>query len=384
MQRPLCVALLIAVATFAACERQVTTEPTPQQVPPELAKAIAASGREGLVAAGRVYYPESNTFGPFSVPSQAELQRYQRAMVLQPVSPLAEVSAEQQEFPNPLYIVQPGGEYRNGQWDNYYMLGASNRIRYLWSFVCVVGGTQTLLSRAFVDSIWNTPVLNTGGHQNAHPANKPVQQHARTRGLSAFDPAWPAYPSLFADTIYGNIASGDEWYNMRWTDSTAGSPCQGQGKTETRPVATGYGWWFMTPMTTRPTLIVLAPTSDHDNLGYVEPLVEALSYRLGELYATDTLPGTLTVTAATLRFGGLNDVSNNWSYRPDGHQFHRIGQDVDFRARTKALQDEIIRLSLLPGAKVARDSFAVCEAHPKRTPNHVHCQLRRYGARPEQ
>jgi hypothetical protein len=136
----------------------------------------------------------------------------------------------------------------------------------------------------------------------------------------------------------------------------------------------------MTPMTTRSTLTVLAPTSDHDNIGYVEPVVAALTYRLGAIYDSVGQPGGLTVTAATLRFGGLNDVDNNWDYRPTGHRLHRIGNDVDFRAPTPQLQRRIILLSKLPEVAV-QQRFLLCEAHPPANPNHVHCQLRRYGAR---
>ena len=262
----------------------------------------------------------------------------------------------------PWYTIQPGGQrIARGNWNNVRMHRADNKRWAEWEFYCAAGSTIRV-HRAYVDSIWNTPVANTGSHGNAHPiANKPVQEHWRTSGFTDAN-------LVFVDTIWGNVASGDEIYRMTWTDSMPGSPCRGLSKTEVQTVATRYLECCMTPLATQTYLRFAPVTSDHTHPFYATPIVVDLTYAAARLMMEATGEQT-EIEAGSLIYGGLNDVARDWT-TASGHQTHRTGTDIDFDTSvdSQGRWDRMIRAG-------TRAGFTLCQVHNR---NHVHCYARPY------
>jgi hypothetical protein len=80
-------------------------------------------------------------------------------------------------------------------------------------------------------------------------------------------------------------------------------------------------------MTNHPHLVFNTISSDHSDIYLSWTEVDTLAHSTADNYFA-AAQGNLTVTAASLPFGGINDVTNN-SNPP--HNTHRIGTDVDFR-----------------------------------------------------
>jgi hypothetical protein len=264
----------------------------------------------------------------------------------------------------PWYVAQPGGErIDRGQWNNALMqsTNSANKRWAEWEFYCQQVGPAFRINRAKVDSLWNTAVANTGGHGTVHAlANKPVQEHWRTSGFTDAN-------RVFIDTIWGNVASGDEIYRMAWTDSTPGSPCYGGSKVEVQTVATRWLECCMTPVTAKPYLTLVPPESNHSYPFYALPGVEGLIYLAAELMSVN-MGTTIELEAVGLIYGGVNDTRNTWA---PPHNTHRTGTDVDFDIPGPDNQrafNQMIRIG-------QRGIFRRCQIDNR---NHVHCFARLY------
>lgn len=357
------VAILVAIST--GCDRQIaapTVRPRPELASPEVARVIQASGRTGPVAVSRAADPRTGQLGPYEVVTDAQARaRLERISALG--SRVSSDSVGAMDFGGPWYVIQPGGlRVAKGQWNNVRMHRADNKRWATWEFYCAAGSV-TRVNKAHVDSLWNTAVVNTGAHGGAHPlASKPVQEHWKTSGLSDAN-------LVFVDTIWGNVASGDEVYRMAWTDSMPGSACFGLSKTEVQTVATRYLECCMTPLTAQSYLRFATVTSDHTYPFYATPTVVSRTY-VAARYINDLVGEQTEIEAGSLIYGGLNDVGRDWTIN-SGHATHRTGTDMDFDTSvdTQARWDRMIRAGVRAG-------FRLCQVHNR---NHVHCFDRLYS-----
>ncbi|MBI4541195.1 MAG: hypothetical protein HY704_16970, partial [Gemmatimonadetes bacterium] len=102
--------------------------------------------------------------------------------------------------------------------------------------------------------------------------------------------------------------------------------------------------------------------SNHNSVFYATPAVATRTKATSSFYSQLT-GSPFIVTAASLVFGGLNDINFNW--RPP-HQTHGIGTDVDMDgpADNWRVWQKLIRAGVRGGG------FKKCEVHFQ---NHVHC-----------
>ena len=357
-------ALAFALGVTSACDGRVAapvTRPRPELAPPHITRLVEQSGRTNLVAIARAADPTSGELGAYQVVTEAQARA--RLARLDPGNPEFSGNVAAMDHGGPWYVAQPGA-LRNskGNWSRYEMHGADNKRWATWEFYCNAGGTITRVDRAKVDSLWNSPVANTGGHLPTEhtTATKPVQEHWLTSGFTNQN-------RVFVDTIWGNIASGDEIYRMAWTDSMPSSPCYGLSMTEIQTVATRYLECCMTPLTLRPSFIFATIDSDHGYPFYMNPLYVARSYLTAD-YAAVSVGEAIEIEAGSLIYGGLNDVRHNWQ-RP--HQFHRTGADLDLDNQG---DDDQRKLGLIRDAG-HRAGFRSCFVE---TRNHVHCNAQSY------
>lgn len=117
--------------------------------------------------------------------------------------------------------------------------------------------------------------------------------------------------------------------------------------------------------------IIQAVTSDHDTVFFAMPAARDATYRAALFYllvtALDDEPGVvpLRVNAASLLFGGLNDVRFDWS---TPHSTHRVGTDVDLDGKPGP---EGGNWRVWKKVKLASElaGFARCDVHNS---NHIH------------
>jgi hypothetical protein len=171
----------------------------------------------------------------------------------------------------------------------------------------------------------------------------------------------------YRDTLVAGIVAGDEILSLTYTPRDAGSSCAGITTTEQFNTATRVPG--LVRMQTHPHLSFAPITSDHDDLYYVRPSVDTVADATVD-HSFGMAQGELFVTAASLKFGGLEDIPNNWTTRDAtgrqiGHNTHRIGTDVDFDgpADNQRVWNTMIQAGRHAG-------FEHCAVHGR---NHVHC-----------
>ncbi len=163
-----------------------------------------------------------------------------------------------------------------------------------------------------------------------------------------------------------------------WSASDLVSPCAGAGGTDYYSHATRWsGLSLITPTTD----LVLAPISSaHDNVYYVAPGVNEKAQKAGKAYRAATYgQNPLIVTAASLIYGGLNDIGNNWS---TPHKAHRIGTDVDFVGLYGQAGHNPRIFALIQAAGMVAGFISPCPPHPfpdsVERDTHVHCSTVQY------
>lgn len=200
-----------------------------------------------------------------------------------------------------------------------------------------------------VHSIGSEAVSCTGGH--THHAGKP---------RSRFEPETGQTETLFGSfttTVIPPVAAGDEKVVIAWT------PNEGPflGDTITSEHFAANRVTGLVRLAAQGNVQLATWTSMHNDIYYVRPGIDRLTYSLGTHFARlDTR--TLFITAASLEFGGLYDINNDYS---PPHNTHRIGTDVDLDAgdNNEGTFRKIIRAGF-------EARLAPCEIHDK---THVHC-----------
>ncbi|MBI4538356.1 MAG: hypothetical protein HY704_02430, partial [Gemmatimonadetes bacterium] len=207
--------------------------------------------------------------------------------------------------PNDLsFIVNPAGPNT---------AAAPNTITVNWRFLCYdfTQGRWVTQLNVTIHDVRQVRFEGTGGHLNQHPiGSKPVGRWTPNAGVTSAG-SWQS-------TYASGVASGDELILFETTVADVG-PCQGPATFE---AVNGVRFGGLVEIDG----IVRGPiTSNHNSVFYATPAVATRTKATSSFYRQLT-GSPFIVTAASLVFGGLNDINFNW--RPP-HQTHGIGTDVD-------------------------------------------------------
>lgn len=324
-------ASLIGCWALAGCAGDLVTpknEPTPDV---RLASTLTRYTANGLVAIGEVVGAAGGVkqYGIMAAAPRPNANvAIGRRMDL-PVSDLA-------------FIVNPAGPH---------MGGVPNTITVNWSFYCYSYTTDRWVRQYQVDiaDAFQEALENSGGHGSRHNIDtKPVGRwNPRTGSTSG--------TGTFTSTFTSGIAAGDELITFKGTINDAGD-CQGPAEFYALS-ATRYNG-----LQQLQGFLYGAITSDHPSVFYATPTMAAHAQAADGFYAQITRGPRFVVTAASLVYGGINDVNRNWT---NPHVTHRIGTDLDIdgSADNPAVWDRLIRAG-------HRGGFRRCEVHNR---NHVHC-----------
>lgn len=349
---PIRVAAACTFVLLAACtpDRMTSPGPSPVRIAPEVQRvldAIDPGERDAPVAVLQADPGESGGAPRLSA-AHATLLSPGPAGPARTIDPGVRPSFNLDES-ELSFIVNPSG--------GRPMLFANSVMKVTFRFFCYDSrsGQWNQLLNVNVNSVTQRAVAGTGGHQTLHSlATKPVGTWSRVSGRTAAD-------GTFLSDYTAGIASGDEQVRVNWTTLDAGSPCAGMNSLELFNSAVRYRGLVL--MAQRDGLVFWAIDSDHNSLAYATQGAANSTYR-AQRYYKELTEGTdfLSMNAASLIYGGINDVNNDWQ---GPHETHRVGTDVDIdgSADTQFVWDQV----MLAGTK---GGFARCEVHNL---NHVHC-----------
>ena len=325
------VAALILCAVFSGCAGDLVT-PSPEPKPDaSLALRLERYKSSGIVAVSEV------------VGTGSGIRQY-GVMAGAPRADARVPAAFRMDFPESdlQFIVNPAGPHTGG---------APNTITINWSFYCYDFATdqwKQLFQVDILDALQEA-IENTGGHGTRHslPA-KPVGRWNPKTGTTSGAGIWTS-------TFTSGIASGDELITFKTNVRDEGD-CKGNvefyalSATRYRGLQELQGFPFGTI------------TSDHASVFYATATMAGHASAADGFYSAATGGTRFVVTAASLIYGGINDVNRNWT---NPHVTHRIGTelDIDGSSDTQPVWDRLMRAG-------RRGGFARCEVHNR---NHVHC-----------
>lgn len=332
----------LAVLAVAACSEPGTGPAAPgTDVPPTdpaVEAAVRAAAPSGPAAVARLHRPEGGPKvevleGRSVVPSTGP-SREAAGAVAAATGP-ADLPASQL-----LFVTHPAG--------GRYVENRPNEVPITWRFFC----GQEQLTEVRVDSTVQRVRENTGGHiSGAHVGDKPK---------GSWEPSSEVVTDgTFEQTYTSEIASGDEDLNLFWTVLEEGSPCEGFEVRTFAPI--GVRIPGLVGLSEGPDLFFDDITSNHFDVFAVRPDVGSRVGLTAAAYRSIT-GDRLRVNAASLPFGGLNDVRFDWS---PPHQTHRIGTDVDLDSENHSV--DLLRIIESLGVAAG---FRKCEVHGG---NHIHC-----------
>jgi len=205
------------------------------------------------------------------------------------------------------------------------------------------------------ESIWNT-----GGHGTVHTLVRP-----KPKG------SWSSTGGVFPDGHFVSVfvpdeAAGDE--RIRYRVTALEGPCVGGFVDVDITYAIRLSGLVLLANGQDGLILDLGFESDHTSIFYVTPGVGSWTYQLQRDYLAAT-GRNLTVTAASLPFGGLHDIQGDWFAR---HNRHRCGFEVDFQGvppgttKKKAFKEDLDLIAEL-GMKPGRFPSCIVER------DHVHC-----------
>ncbi len=336
------VAALFTAALLGACAEPNPPPLAPSTLAPDVVAALQQSGATGGVAVVRIGGRNGSLTRVLAAPSagwEAGRPVYAPGNLLQPAD------ADPSDL---FFITNPAG----GQ----AMENAPNQVTVRFSFFCI-SDVITQLFDVTVDDLRQDARNNTGGHGTAHVGEKPVGRWNPNTGAPS--------AGIFTTTYTSEIASGDELMLLSWTAHDVGSDCEGLSTLSFAFTATRF--LGLQRVTGTANLTFGAITSDHSDIFYATPNTAQRTQRAARNFFA-LRRAAMRLNAASLVFGGINDIANNWA---SPHRFHRIGTDVDIDG--PADNATIFQQLILAGQAAG---FRLCEVHNR---NHVHC----YGnARP--
>lgn len=246
-----------------------------------------------------------------------------------------------------------------------YTFNSSNNLQANWDFACQGWVTENVR----IDSLEHKPRAGTGSHGTLHP-KKPVGAWTPDQG-STTTGSWSTTYSI-------PKVSGDEKHILNWyvlSQPDPDYPC-----TQNHAVRSFYE---TAVRVSTPDFVELVQgtneiafgsiDSDHSSIWYLRPEVRQRTYDLAAKWRVDYPNKQLYVTAASLRYGGINDINKNWT---TPHVEHRIGSDVDFDADPQTI-NTLNQLKAM-GEGPAPDSLAFFSECPIHDGTHVHCRYFRY------
>lgn len=335
---PVPVPLLVALG-FAACAEPGPVSPSPDEpgADPAVTAAVRAAAPRGPAAVARLHLPGGGT--KIEVLEGRELDEASEPQgddrTLAAATGPADLPPSQL-----LFVTNPAG----GRW----VENRPNEVPITWLFFC----GQEQLTEVRVDSTVQRARENTGGHiSSAHVGDRPVGSWTPESGVVT--------DGTFEQTYTSEIASGDETLNLFWTTIEEGSPCEGLTTRTFAPV--GVRILGLVELSEGTDLFFDDITSNHFSVFAVRPDV-GLRVGLAAAAYRAVTSERLRLNAASLPFGGINDVRFDWA---PPHQTHRIGTDVDLDSEVHSIDKLRIIESLGEAA-----GFRKCEIHGG---NHIHC-----------
>lgn len=218
---------------------------------------------------------------------------------------------------------------------------------------------------------WET-VPYTGGHILNAESGKGHREAGRPRG-SWSNPGDQVVPDgRYISHFTPTIVSGDESFSYRI--EILDGPCAGAAADPADTYAIRVLGLVQLLEIDGLDVSFETLSSNHSSVFWVTPAVEALVYRTQELFKAAT-GDNVTVTAAALPWGGINDVKFNWM---PSHFEHRAGNEVDMvsplvgKGKNKKPRKDSLN-DLMTAALAA--GFSSCIIEDLNNPNrHVHCR----------
>jgi len=351
---PIRVAAACTLVLLAGCtpDRMTSPGPTPVAISPEVRRvlvAIAPGDRDQPVAVLQAGAEASGAVSRLAGSAATLLASPGAEGPVRTIDPGGLRPSFNLEESELVFVVNPSG--------GLSMFYADSVQKVTFRFYCYDSrsGVWSQLLNVNVNSVTQRAIAGTGGHNALHPlASKPVGAWKPGNGRTQAD-------GTFVSDYTSGIASGDEQIRVNWTTLDAGSPCAGMNALNTFNSAVRYRGLVL--MAARDGLVLWPVDSDHNSISYSTQGAANATYRAQRYYKELTgETDFLSMNAASLIFGGINDVNNDWA---PPHHTHRVGTDVDIDggADTQYVWDQV----MLAGTK---GGFARCEVHNL---NHVHC-----------
>lgn len=271
-------------------------------------------------------------------------------------------------------LVEPGPSQIPGL--GKYSRNPDNTSGVNWTFGCVDPSTGQFfpMDEARVDSTVNEAIDQTGGHDNgAHDlSEKPTAE---------WDPREQIVSNGHLSQSYtADVAAGDEVTEFHYviTDPAAPTGCRNNPQVVS----------FLTAARVRGLVELVAGTehmyfdditSDHFSVFYVTPEVKAATDNAAALFF-QAMSGSdsLRVNAASLIYGGINDVPTAAAPAPDWdppHSSHRLGTDLDFDGATDT---QTIHEAVVQAGHDSGFEYCFAEKNSAGVADHVHCFHRTY------
>jgi len=339
---------LLCAVLLTACASEKLSAPPTQAIIPEIQRRLADAHYSGAVAVRTVLQTDriSQQFlgESHDPPHAADIS-------------IAGIGGPRFDLTSGLNFIRPP----NG---GIYTLNATPWIDYKLNFYCYQGGELIgLIKNVEVTLIEQIPE-GGGGHLGSHTGLKPVGQN---------DPAFGVTDAAgdFVSRYTSGPVSGDERSDVSYVVHDPTSPCDGETGVKTYYNATR--WDGLVRLVPSSTLGLCCLTSDHADIYYVQPNIVQLAQLTGDHFVHQVAGSpALQVSAASLIYGGLEDIYGNW--KPP-HFEHRIGTDLDL-AGPNTKHKTLMRIK----DAGQRAGFPDCHPESAGTPNaHTHCRFHLYN-----
>lgn len=259
------------------------------------------------------------------------------------------------DHPSPDVTVAPSGLRLQA------IVARDSSFRGSFNTFCYYNGQFHQMTDFVVDSLKIRVTANTGGHiDGGHLGAKPKGRSTRTTGRSDALGEWPF-------TYYADSTAGDDqllfYYTVYDTDEPAF--CRGPKPAEPPFIFAKRYSQNLVRIDAQNGIAHGTITSQHFDIFYASGSTSAKTQEAARLYQLNYPSSLLRLTAATLIYGGLQDVNRNWRAP---HIRHRIGTDVDLNAAPGGGGSE--RLRAIKAACNRAGFFSAIEESGR---DHIHC-----------
>lgn len=338
MQRLSHLAFLLAVAgAVGACATDRAVAPRAGEIKPAISAALQHSGATGMAAVAE-----------FATIDGVQTVRVVRRSDDQLINPgrssgfgLRTLDANEQDL---AFVVNPSPPHTGT---------LPYTITVNWTFYCYDYGANVWKQQfnVTINDAFQKAIANTGSHLSGHVLTaKPIGRWDPKNGQTS--------GGAFSTKYTANTASGDEEIHFDTVVKDDPSPCKGPNEFLSASATRVRGLARITSA----RVTYEAITSDHSTVYFATPTTVGRIDPTAMFY--DSIQHqTMRVNAASLEFGGLNDVNHNWA---SPHTLHRVGTDIDIdgSADTPKIWNKLIKAATTGGG------FRSCEVHNQ---NHVHC-----------